>query len=382
MKMIALVTAVILGSYLFAETIFFGPGQPIATFDEAFAIAKTGDYLIEAKIDTVRFTSGWNWVSFPRLTQQGTHNGNMFEQAYYENGLPGLLQETSQGEPTINGFIRIEGKDKYIVYSELLGFNPHNFDNMLFRHEGYKIQVNDEVYEQLLVVDGDRLASYSLDMTAMEYYWLGYYITYPQNIEDAFGEDYWRDVNKVWAEDWFYDKMNNNREVGDPELPANSTTGKTLEYGKMYIVQMYRDADDFSWNGSITVEIPTEKSEAEYFTYIEEAEYEAIDIVDIPENITEIGVFEEDVCVGAVVVTNSSEQVLAYTTSSNRDKIPLTFELVVGNRGLTSRVKDYKVLNQLTGQFEQNVIIAGRQDYSAITLGEYNENPTPGISKV
>ena len=334
--------------------------------------------------DVKTFSPGVTWVSFPRLTQQGTYNGNMFEQAYYENGLPGLLQETSGGGPTIDDFLRIDGKrneEMYISYVNNV-FEDHFFDNMLFRHEGYKVEVDVGADPTVLIVDGDRLESYTLDMSALENYWLGYYILYPQNIEDAFGEDYWRDVNKVWAEDWYYDKMNNNRGIGEPELPANSTTGKTLEYGKMYIVQMYRDTDGFSWDDSGTVEEPEKKSEAENFTYTEKADYEAIDIIDIPENVTEIGVYEEDVCVGAVVVTDSCEQVLAYTTNANRDQIPLTFELIVGSRGITSRVKDYKVLNQLTGQFEPNVIIAGRQYYSAIKLGEYIDDVTPEIGKV
>ncbi len=60
-------------------------------------------------IDIKTFTSGVTWTSYPRLTQQGTSSGEIFEQAYYEYGDTGILQETYQGDPTINEFVRIYG---------------------------------------------------------------------------------------------------------------------------------------------------------------------------------------------------------------------------------------------------------------------------------
>jgi hypothetical protein len=145
-----------------------------------------------------------------------------------------------------------------------------------------------------------------------------------------------------------------------------------MEYGKMYIVQMYDDVDNFSWYDSSTVEEPIEKAIPESFTYTEKADYEAIDVVNIPSNVTEIGVYEGEVCVGAVVVEDSCAQILVYSDSANRDPVPFTFEVVSG-RGFSTPIKDYLVLNQMTGEFESSVIISGRQGYSAIKLGELEE---------
>ena len=327
------------------------------------------------ELDAKLFASGVTWTSCPRLTEQGTSNDEIFEQAYYEYGESGLLQESYQGAPTINDFDIIyghrNGNDIEIDYDGGNFIDITGFDNMLFRHEGYKIEVLEGADPTVLIVDGNRLGSYTLNMSHLDNYWLGYYIPYPQNIEVAFGDDF-ENVNKIWAEDWYYDAHYIQR--GDhSQLSSNSTKGKTMEYGKMYIVNMYRDVTSFSWNGSTTAEEPTRKTAPENFSYTEKADYEVIDVVSIPSNITEIGVFEDEVCVGAIAVEDSCEQILVYSDNSNRDPIPFTFEIVTG-RGFSTPTKDYLVLNQMTGEFEPSVIISGRQGYSAIKFGEQKES--------
>lgn len=325
-------------------------------------------------IDIKTYASGVTWTSCPRLTEQSTFNGELYGQAYYEYGDPGLLQETYQGEPTINEFIRIDGKRGLAIDIQPVNNNwipyDNDFDNMLFRHEGYKIEVAEGADPTILVVEGDRLESYTLEeMPALENFWLGYYVPYTQNIEEAFG-DFFGDINRVWAEDWYYDAHKIQRDGA--QFYSNSTKGKTMEYGKMYIVQMYYTVENFSWNGSSTVEEPIRKSTPQNFSYTEKADYEVIDVVSIPSNVTEIGVFEDDICVGAIAVEDSCAQILVYSDSANRDPIPFNFEVVTG-RGSSTPFKDYLVFNQMTGEFEPSVIISGRQGYSAIKFGEQEE---------
>ena len=345
-------------------------GDPTLPLDPDDTVTDMGCYYFHHEYDIKRFEEGIQWVSFPYLTQQGTSNGNMYEQAYYGNE-PGLLQLTSNGGPTINDFLEIEGKNKNIFYNPDFGFNDVYFGNKLFRHEGYKVEVDENGDPTTLIVDGDQLLSYELDMTTTENYWLGYYVPYPQNIEVAFDDEF-GNVNKVWAEDWYYDAGYIQR-GGDPnQLSSNSTKGKTMEYGKMYIVNMYHAVTDFSWYGSTTAEEPEKKSPPENFNYTEKMDYEVIDVVSIPGNVTEIGVFEDEVCVGAIAVKDSSEQILVYSDNANRDPVPFTFEVVTG-REESSPFKDYLVLNPMTGEFESSVIISGRQGYSAIKFGEQEE---------
>lgn len=355
-------------------------GDPTSPLDPDDTIIDMGCYYFHHDYDIKRFEEGIQWVSFPYLNQQGIYNGNMFEQAYYENGLPGLLQLTSGGGPTINNFLRIVGyRDGFDVFIEYIGdeFHDNEFDNMLFRHEGYKIEVDEGSDPTILIVDGNRLESYTLaEMPALQKFWLGYYTPYPQNIEDAFGDEF-HNVNRVWAEDWYYDAHKSQCGFSGT-LPSNSTIGKTMEYGKMYIVQMYRDVYNFSWNGSGTAEEPTKKSVPENFSYTKKMDYEVIDVVNIPSNVTEIGVFEKDVCVGAIAVEDTCEQILVYCDNANRNSVPFNIEIITG-RGLSIPIKDYLVLNQMTGEFEPSEIIPGRQNYSAIKFGgqEEFENTVP-----
>ncbi|MBN1326806.1 MAG: T9SS type A sorting domain-containing protein [Candidatus Cloacimonetes bacterium] len=352
-------------------------GDPDAGLDPDGSPPDIGSFYFWHDYDTKQFSPGWQWVSFPCLTEQGTYNNDIYEQVYWNpsDQTPGLLQETLGGTPTIDGFLRIDGKRDELIYIEYIYpiFYDNLFDNMLFRHEGYKVQVEDNAATTYLEVGGERLVSYLIeDMPALENFWLGYYLPYPQNIEDAFG-DFFGDINRVWAEDWYYDAHKIQR-GGDPtQLPSSSTKGKTLEYGKMYIVQMYYNIEDFSWNSSSSTEEPTKLTTPQNFTFQEKADYEAIDVVDIPSDVIEIGVFEGEECVGAVVVEDCSAQILAYPVDTGRDNVPFTFRTVTG-RGITTRIRNYLVLNRITGEFESAAIIPGQQDYAAVSLeGQQDE---------
>jgi len=332
--------------------------------------------------DAKTFSPGVTWVSFPRLTQQYTYNGESYEQAYWNTTLqtPGLLQSTLNGDPTINDFEIIEGyRDDEEIDIELsvLGFQDNGFNNMLFRHEGYKITVDEEGESTTLVVDGERLSDTYTISEALPAYtenWLGYWLPESRNIVAAFGE-FWEYVEEVWAEDWYYNKCSNNRGIGDAEPVSWSTANKTLEYGKGYIVQFERTPQitGFHWTPSAETEEPSEKAESENFAYTEKPDYEVIDVVDIPENIAEIGVFQDEVCVGAVVVENECEQILVYSENANREEIPFTFEIVTGNRGMNQPVLNYLVFNENSGEFEKGIVISGRQVSSIIKFNEIGE---------
>lgn len=331
-----------------------------------------GSYPYFHEYDTKHFSPGWQWVSFPVLDQL---EGEMYEQAYYENDDPGLLQETYQGDPNIDGFLRIDGKDKYITYDEEDGFIPFDFGNMLFRHEGYKVEVISGAPASYIEADGERLpADHTIDgaLNSGEYHWLGFWIQRTQNMIESFG-DFWENVKKVKSEDWFYSPAIIQRGDPNPLYPiVLKPDNLTLEYGKTYLVLFNETVRDFHWTSSITVEEAKKKSEPENFTYTEKADYEAIDVFNIPPGVTEIGVFEDDVCIGAVVVEDSCAQILAYSDNANRDPIPFTFEVVTG-RGFSTQVKDYQVLDWETGEFESRSIFSDRQEYSVIRFGDEDE---------
>ena len=321
---------------------------------------------------------GWQWVSYPRLD---LYNTASYDHAYYSTTYsdPGLLQATEDGNRTINNFHKIEGHrngvDIDIRYYNG-GFHNNGFENKLYRYEGYKIEIEENSPATTIAISGEQLAPTYVIESPLEpdtYHWLGYWLLESQNIVGAFG-DLWQYVEKVKAEDWYYDRCTSIR-GGDPQSTVTcSTENKTLEYGKGYMVWFIDTPPitDFHWTDSGESEVPVEKAASESFTYTEKPDYEVIDIIDISNNVTEIGVFEDDECVGAVVVQDSCEQILVYSDNVNRDPIPFNFEVVTG-RGSSSSIREYEVFNQRTGEFEQGIIISGMQEYSIVRLGEEGE---------
>ncbi|MDP8202958.1 MAG: hypothetical protein P9L95_00320, partial [Candidatus Tenebribacter mawsonii] len=175
------------------------------------------------ELDAKLFTSGVTWSSYPRLSEQGTSNGEIFEQAYWNPLLqtPGLLQLAEQGDPTITDFDKILGYrdgDIEIDYIPLTSvFEDYGFDNMLFRHEGYKIEVVDGADPTVLIVGGNRLPVDHVitgSLASGEYHWLGFWLPRTQNMIESFGDGvdgFWQYVDKVKSEDWFYSPANNQR---------------------------------------------------------------------------------------------------------------------------------------------------------------------------
>jgi hypothetical protein len=347
--------------------------------------------------DTKVFTKGVHWVSFPVLTSDGTYEPDppnnipsippidyqLYQQAYEENDDPGLLQDET-GAGTIDEFIEILGnrygtpmKIKPVLsnYED----NDEDFKNMLFRHEGYKIEIDSTTDPtELKVGNGvgdERLpVNYEISgsMVTDEYHWIGYWIPRTQSMIESFG-DFWQKVKKVKSEDWFYSPFNNNQRGDDPTYPiALDAENLTLEYGKAYLVLFNEQIENFSWTDTgITVEAEKE-SEPESFTYTEKADYEAIDVFNIPPNVIEIGVFEDDICVGAVVVEDTCAQILVYSDNANRNPIPFTFEVVTG-RGLSFPIKNYQVMNMETGEYETKSIFSSRQEYSVMRFSDEEE---------
>ena len=341
--------------------------------------------------DIKHFEPGWNWDSFPSLSALQDNNGDLYQNAVYEDeGYPALLRD-EDGNRTITNFLRIEGARPDEYNEPLQSFidydvyeNPpwidYRFEDMLFRHEGYKIYIEPGTDNFIFYVGEERLESYYYDLLAGKKYWLCYYVPVHQNIVDAFGDDFDL-VKTVKGEDWFYGVPENERdETGlDPKPYSNSPEGKTLVYGKTYIVEMKKDVNSFSWYDSNNPVEEEKKEKPESFTYEEKADYEVIDILEIEgeENILEIGVFEDDVCVGATRVDEFPLQILAYTDELNREGNFVSFQIVTG-RGEAVEIPDYTVYNPFKGLFEYRELIAGQQEWSIVRLetGEY-EDVTP-----
>jgi len=201
------------------------------------------------------------------------------------------------------------------------------------------------------------------------YHWIGYWLPRTQNITDAFGQnsinDFWSQVEAIKSEDWYFDRQSIIR--GDVGIikPTQTTEDKFLVYGKGYLIKFKNDVTDFHWYDSQNTSVPITFKKAENFIYEEKADYEAIDLLNIPVEVEEIGVFENGVCLGAVAVQDSSEQLLVYSDSANRDAGDFYFEFYFNDRS-TEKIKNYDVVNLKSGKFEAKLLRVGKNEYSVI----------------
>ncbi len=315
----------------------------------------------------------WNWVSYPRLYR--TNNDSVDVVPLLENFLDWDFDLEMIYDMIFYQYPTLEYEDFDPDWT------PDDYD--VISSLGYKLDPQDSGDHYLpTVTNATRLADdWELTYTLVEDddCWMGYWLPYTQNIEDAFGEffDY---LVSVSAEDWYY-------EYSKDESPSSSTENKNMVYGKGYVVVFERDFSDFYWTDAASRgnrNPGNPRPEPQYFSFDDLPSYEAIDVMEIPSNVIEIGVFENDVCVGAVVVQNSDEQILAYTNGSNRSQVPLTFEVVTNNRGENLVVRDYRVLNKETGKYENRSLISGQQKSSVVLFGELEEhqNDTPILEHV
>jgi len=321
--------------------------------------------------DIHRLSKGYNWESFPRIDIEDNNNDET-------NIVPILVDIDPFGDITSIIFDAYDDND--LTYDGADWTPPSYLAQSSWL---YKIEVLPSE-ERILTVDGERLSE-TFDLSQSnedpleggEYHWLGFWLPRNQKMIESFddGPDgFWQYVDKVKSEDWFYSPANSQR--GDPTYPiALNAKELILESGKGYMV-LFKDLNepipDFHWTLTGAAEEPEKKAESENFTYTEKADYEAIDVFNIPQRVTEIGVFEDGVCVGAVVVEDTCAQILVYSDYANRDPIPFTFEVVTG-RGFSTPVKDYQVLNLQTGEYETKSIFSGRQEYSILRFGDENE---------
>ncbi len=320
----------------------------ITTYDNIFYETKT-------------LSSGWNWESFPRLERNETSNDSIDIVPILETIYPfdyTSLYFDAKGENDL----------EYDIFGNPYQWTPQEYDiQSTFL---YKIDI-DPNDERTLDLYGTRIAEdFVIEDTfgTGEYHWLGYWLS-DQDIDDAFG-GFWDKVKVVKAEEWTWMDMINPR--GPQVEPKPSMKIRPLEYGKGYMVKFKEEVVDFHWNWSGLGVEGYERPASGNFPHQEKPDYEVIDVLEIDPEINEIGIFQDSVCVGAVAVQDSAEQILVYSDNANRDPVPFTIEVTTG-RGTRIPIIDYSTLNLRTGKFENKPVIHGRQEYSAIKLGEKGE---------
>ena len=140
--------------------------------------------------------------------------------------------------------------------------------------------------------------------------WIGYFDTDCSWPSDAFAS-IWNDITMIKAKNWCLYK--------DPSSGLGVLSGRMLPLncGDMVIVTTVND-HEFQWNTSMPTD-PKKKEAPTAFEFVEKADYtpvyldlSAFDLT----GLKEIGLKLDGICKGAVVVTDSLEQICAYLDES------------------------------------------------------------------
>lgn len=308
---------------------------------------------------------GWNWESFPILDRTG--NGTVDAITVLEE-ISGFPDEITFIDVLNNGPIGYEYPYGELYY-ENLTWNPlENYDLQSTRC--FKIKVLPDLAIGIirpLEIEGTTLdPTFPIDLLAGQDNWIGYWIKASQDIDDAFGDDFDK-VSSIKAEDWEWKDMRPVRGPFDP-VPTYYPI-RPLNYGKGYVVRVKEDIFNFQWNVPGGIGSQYTKQAPELFTYEEKPDYESviIDTIEGGNNIVEIGIFENEVCVGATVVDSFPLQILAYTDAVNRGG-ELTFQFSYGGGRGYQAAEGYTVLNTDTGKFETRTIRLGELKHNILRL--------------
>ena len=211
--------------------------------------------------------------------------------------------------------------------------------------------------------------------------WLAYNVANSQSLEDALG-DYFSDVYRVDAENWYYDEHSSTNEWNKH---------RPMEFGKMYVVYFQSIHPHFTWNdsrnrgGDIIANQPARgklNRVSRHFSFEKQPNYEVIDILSLSknqENFTEIGVFAGNVCVGATRIEDFPVQILIYTKGYEGSQLTLR---ATDHTGAVTQINpivqaEYSIGNGVY-DYNDRVLIAGDIDYVVVKLNN-DTGPTENI---
>ena len=253
---------------------------------------------------------GWNWVGYPRLQRDEVGTSIDYANASLSPFLTDIVSSDGIAEY----------RDNQWVYNGL---------SELKSEPGYKLRINDTTSVRLFELGTiiDTLMVHQL--YEGQWNWVTYpcYETvYPwEALSGVLNR-----IDYIMAEDWSM-KKDGGVWIYD------GFTRPHLKYGDSIMIRTVRDCG-FVWNNPLTTPIIVDPRKPSYFVYEDKPNYETIMIESIEGNpdYTEIGVFQDDVCIGARVNEAYPIQILAYSTSAEEGGGALSFMLYSENKGAIS----------------------------------------------
>ncbi|MDD3663236.1 MAG: T9SS type A sorting domain-containing protein, partial [Candidatus Pacebacteria bacterium] len=257
-----------------------------------------------------RLHSGWNWVGFPRL--QRDESGTAVD--YATISLSPFLTDVHSRDGVA------EFRDNQWNYYGLDSLNSI---------DGYKLRMKDTTPVSLFELGTiiDTLMTHQLNEG--QWNWVTYpcYETvYPWEALSGVIDR----IDYIMAEKW------SMKRDGDVWI-YDGIMRPHLKYGDSVMIRTTRDCS-FVWNFPVTTPQSNEPQKPQQFVFEDKPNYETIMIDSIEGNpdYSEIGIFQDDVCIGARVFEAYPIQILAYSTPVDEGGGQLSFMLFSENKGAVS----------------------------------------------
>lgn len=242
------------------------------------------------------------WLSFPvvnDLTEEYDRNYYFFRNIFDPSVLQWIMYKVGNYNP------------EYCLHNQ---YGWQNELDLVSSLVGYKVQLQPGATSQIKLSNPGfiespnstiQLHKYLNGTTTLNENWIGYFHNSSSSPFVAFSQV----LDKILSIRTQYWSMARDPKTGVWLIPPGN---RTLNYGDMVIVTVNQDCS-FTWNNAVPVD-PKVREQTDAFVFEEKPDYTPlyIDMANLEDIPSEIGVYVDDVCKGAVKVDNEYTDICVY----------------------------------------------------------------------
>lgn len=329
--------------------------------------------VVEGGYDTLWLRNGWNWISFPRLERYGND---------YAPSVP-VLERISCFPVELTLYDVID-QTKHFDFE----LNEWHGDLDIVRStDGYKLYFSCNDMQPHLLMTGSQVdPSTPITLYPNKANWIGYFIEEAQYPWHAFPYDLFHGTGagtlvRIQARTWAMSKI--IKERGAVWLIAHPTKITPIEYGDMVKVWIRGETPvTFTWNNPAQGDQEREALKTVFYSYTEQIDYLPVFIETSPESdYQEIAVLAGGQVKGASVRLpgDTIVQINAYIQNVPPGT-PLEIETWSGLKSNHASLRDYWVLNQQKGIFENRKVYADEStSFQFLSLKKHSKSTLPMV---
>lgn len=282
--------------------------------------------------DKLILKPGYTWFSLPKLPVSGNSGAPVYTIIHNrENYVP--------------SFFNIRHNMEIKLFNSGIGSGALS---EFFSINGYKIN-NQSISTGIIFVDGT-IADPKTEIPLVDTHenWIGYFLTKPQPIEEAFGE-IWEKVKMVKMQHWSIVRPYPNGAA----VTTSGIQGGVLQYGDMIAVTMLEPATLIWNNEGKSIPVP-QVDKPKVFSYMEKENYTPVAVIlDPADSPEEIAVYCNNICLGSSVVYGDTVMIQAYFNHHTKGDDKLEIVRYYNQNKHFKNSSEYYVLNQRTGLMEK-----------------------------